>query len=294
MSEHVVAFDDVTLQVTSHGPSDGALAVLLHGFPDTALTFRHLAPHLADLGYRVIVPSMRGYAPSSIASSQDYSVAALATDANRLHEYFGGDERAILVGHDWGSAAVYPALASDSQRWSRGVAMSVPPLAAMMSAFMSFDQLQRSWYMFFFQHPLSDMVVPLDNFAFISRLWQSWSPGYESDLDVSAVVGALAGDVHLTAALSYYRAALAGPSADTVITARVAQTMAFASSVPPQPILYLHGENDGCISSASTDLVETMLAPGSRRVVISTAGHFLHLERPTEVHREIDLFLAEA
>ena len=110
MSEHVVAFDDVTLQVTSHGPSDGALAVLLHGFPDTALTFRHLAPHLADLGYRVIVPSMRGYAPSSIASSQDYSVAALATDANRLHEYFGGDERALLVGHDWGSAAVYPAL----------------------------------------------------------------------------------------------------------------------------------------------------------------------------------------
>ena len=294
MSEYVVAFDDATLQVREYGSADGPLAVLLHGFPDTPLTFRHLAPHLADQGYRVIVPSMRGYAPSRTASSQDYSVAALATDANRLHEHFGGDERAILIGHDWGSATVYPALASESSRWSRGVAMSVPPLSAMMSAFMSFDQLQRSWYMFFFQHPLSDMVVPLNDFDFIARLWQSWSPNYDSSLDVSAVVGALSGDGHLAAALSYYRAALGGPTADTVITPRVADTMAFVASVPPQPILYLHGENDGGISAASTDLVETMLAPSSRRVAITDAGHFLHLEKPTEVHREIDLFLAGA
>ena len=48
------------------GPGDGPLVVALHGFPDTAWTWRHLGPHLAARGLRVVAPFLRGYAPSGL------------------------------------------------------------------------------------------------------------------------------------------------------------------------------------------------------------------------------------
>ncbi|MGW2200332.1 alpha/beta fold hydrolase, partial [Streptosporangium sp. NPDC001682] len=45
---------------------EGPLALCLHGFPDTAHTWRHLLPELAGRGYRAVAPFMRGYAPTSI------------------------------------------------------------------------------------------------------------------------------------------------------------------------------------------------------------------------------------
>ncbi len=96
-----VELDDVTLDCALYGPSTGPLALCLHGFPDSAHTFRYLAPHLVSLGYRVVVPAMRGYAPSSTSSKDDYQLAALAHDAIGLHNYFDGSKDALLVGHDW-------------------------------------------------------------------------------------------------------------------------------------------------------------------------------------------------
>ena len=45
----------------------GPLALCLHGFPDTAHTWRHLLPALAEMGYRAVAPFTRGYAPTSLA-----------------------------------------------------------------------------------------------------------------------------------------------------------------------------------------------------------------------------------
>ena len=78
----------------------------------------------------------------------------------------------------------------------------------MAEAFFSYDQLQRSWYMFFFQSPLADMAVPMDDLAFIDRLWADWSPGYDAADDLAHVKDALRDPANLTAALGYYRATL--------------------------------------------------------------------------------------
>ncbi|MES4793201.1 MAG: alpha/beta hydrolase, partial [Chloroflexota bacterium] len=90
---------------------DGPLALLLHGFPDTAHTWRHLLPELAAAGFRVVAPWMRGYAPSSLAPDDCYQSGALGADAIALHEALGGDTDAVLVGHDWGAVAAYAAAA---------------------------------------------------------------------------------------------------------------------------------------------------------------------------------------
>jgi len=67
------------------GPQDGPLALCLHGCPDTAWTWRWLGPVLAERGWRVVAPWMRGYAPTGLAPDGGYQVGALVRDAVELH-----------------------------------------------------------------------------------------------------------------------------------------------------------------------------------------------------------------
>ena len=86
------------------GPADGPLVVALHGFPDTAWTWRHLGPHLAGLGMRVVAPFLRGYAPSGLAADGSYHVGALMADAvGAARASSAATTGPSLVGHDWGA-----------------------------------------------------------------------------------------------------------------------------------------------------------------------------------------------
>ena len=86
-----VQLPTVELSCLTWGPDDGPLVVALHGFPDTAWTWRHLGPHLAARGRRVVAPFLRGYAPSELATD-GYHVGALMADAVALHGALGGDD----------------------------------------------------------------------------------------------------------------------------------------------------------------------------------------------------------
>jgi pimeloyl-ACP methyl ester carboxylesterase len=287
MTSLSLELNDVTLDCEVYGPDDGPLALCLHGFPDTRHTFRFLAPHLAAQGYRVVVPAMRGYAPSSISKSSNYQLVALANDANRAHEFLGGDERAVLIGHDWGAAATYPATSAEPARWHRSVALSVPPLMEMGRLFSIFSQLQASWYMFYFQNPMADAVVAIDDFSFIEQLWRQWSPHYDPGEDVRLVRSALERPENLSAALGYYRAMFSSALIDETLTE--IQTAMFAP--PKVATLYLHGVDDGCILATNLGDITALLASGSKVQFIENAGHFLHLEQPESVHAAIDSFL---
>jgi pimeloyl-ACP methyl ester carboxylesterase len=161
--------------------------------------------------------------------------------------------------------------------------MAVPPLALMAQAFMTYEQLQNSWYMFFFQSPLADFVVGLNDLDFIERLWSEWSPGYDASEDLAHVRQALGDPVHLSAALGYYRAMFAEPSAAPEHAAYIANQ----ARVPDTPVLYLHGAQDGCIAPWVAESSLDHLAVGSEMHVIDHAGHFVHLEQVDEVHHLI-------
>jgi pimeloyl-ACP methyl ester carboxylesterase len=268
----------------------GKLALLLHGFPDTAQTWRHLMPQLADMGYRVVAPFMRGYAPSAVPSDGCFQTAMLARDANALHESLGGDSEAIIIGHDWGAPSCYGAAIDAPTRWHRVVGMAVPPTAALGMAFVqNLEQIKKSWYMFFFQHGLADLVVGANNHAFIEMLWRDWSPGYDAKVDLEFVRKSLADPKNLQAALGYYRATLGDGYRDPQLSDLQNQ---MAAGVPTQPLLYLHGANDGCIGA---DVVESAkkIAPANVKFeVVEAAGHFLQLEQPKVVNKLICDFLA--
>ncbi len=272
----------------SEGPGDGPLALCLHGFPDTAHTWRHLLPRLAEAGYHAVAPFLRGYAPSGLAPDGRYDTGTLALDACALHEALGGGSDAVIVGHDWGAFATYGAAASEPDRWRRVVTAAVAPQASMAEGFFSYDQLRRSWYVFFFQTPLAEHAVSLDDHRFVDRLWADWSPGYDGSWDVARVKEAIGTPERLAAAIGYYRAMFAGPPDDPAAAAAQAAALTMA----PQPTLYLHGADDGCIGVDTIGPVADHLAEGSKVVVIEGAGHFLHVERPDEVGDHVIEFLA--
>jgi len=268
----------------------GKLALLLHGFPDTPQTWRHLMPELASMGYRVVAPFMRGYAPSAVPADGCYQTAMLARDANALHEKLGGNSESIIIGHDWGAPSCYGAAIDAPTRWRKVVGLAVPPTAALGMAFVqNLEQIKKSWYMFFFQHGLADLVVGANNHAFIEMLWRDWSPGYDASFELESIRRSLAEPKNLQAALGYYRATLGDGYRDPQLGELQNQ---ITSGVPTQPMLYLHGANDGCIG---VDVVESAkkIAPANVKFeVVSASGHFLQLEQPKVVNKLICDFLA--
>ncbi len=287
MDLRTVSANGIEFTCLCEGPEDGPLALCLHGFPDTANGYRHLLPALAQGGYRAVAPWMRGYAPTEIPKDGRYQTGALGADACALHEALGGDERAVLIGHDWGAAAAYSAAPLEPSRWRRVVTMAVPPLGAVATSFFEYEQLKRSFYVFFFQTPLAEFAVSKDGLLFIDKLWADWSPGYDARFDTSKVKEAIGDPANLEAAIGYYRAMFDTSLHDPAYAA----AQAAAGSPPPQPTLYLHGGQDGCMAFEMVGDVLPFLSEGSEQTTIPGAGHFLHLERPEAVNEAILRFL---
>lgn len=248
---------------------DGPLALCLHGFPDSAHTWRHLLPELAQRGYRAVAPFTRGYAPTEVPADGAYERAALAADVLALHEELGGDDDAVLIGHDWGALTAYVA----ADRFRRAVTMAVPPPDALVASFLDYAQLKRSFYIFLFQTALAEPAAAAP--GFLESLWADWSPGYDFAQDLEFVRRSLAEPANLSAAIGYYRAMLG----TTPPSGRYPEPAPASST----PILYLHGAQDGCLDPGMAKDALGHLPAGSRVEVVAGAGHFLHLERPREV-----------
>jgi pimeloyl-ACP methyl ester carboxylesterase len=130
------------------------VALLLHGFPESRFSWRHQIPLLADLGWRVIAPDLRGYGGSSRPSRKaDYAIDHLVEDVAALFEAAGARRR-LLIGHDWGAAIAW-AFALDKRLPLDGLVIMNVPHPAVLARVMraSWRQPLRSWYMGFFQIP---------------------------------------------------------------------------------------------------------------------------------------------
>jgi pimeloyl-ACP methyl ester carboxylesterase len=114
----------VTLRVVVEG--EGPAVLLSHGFPELGYSWRHQVKPLVDAGYRVIVPDQRGYGGSSRPEAiEDYDIVHLTDDLAGILDALGED-RAVMVGHDWGSFVVSHMAMMRPERTSGVVNMSVP------------------------------------------------------------------------------------------------------------------------------------------------------------------------
>src|SRR3984893_4013113 len=107
VTDHVAKGGDHTSFYLACGAEDAPPIIFLHGWPELSISWRHQLPVFAGLGFRALAPDMRGYGRSSAyPRHEDYAQPEIVADMIELLDGIGA-ERAIWVGHDWGSPVVW-------------------------------------------------------------------------------------------------------------------------------------------------------------------------------------------
>ena len=261
----------------------GPLVLCLHGFPDTAYSFRDLLGRLAAQGFRAVAPFMRGYAPTSIPADGDYRVSVLARDVIALVDHLDARE-ATVVGHDWGAVAAYAAATLRPDRIKRIVTAAVPHLRRFFLR-PTLKQLYRSRYIAKFQLPGWGERRLAGDSPWLENLIHEWSPGWAfTPEDLAPLRANFSDPARVKAALGYYRAL---PPA--LIQAEAWQIIAAPITVPA---CIIFATDDGCIGHEMFQGQEHLFASEFRLVEIGDAGHFMHLEQPQVFSERVIQFLS--
>lgn len=267
----------------------GPLVLLLHGFPDGPETFSPQLTALEAAGYRAVAPTLRGYAPSAQPADGDYHAIRMAEDVFAVADALGAP-RAHLVGHDWGATIAFAAAGLAPDRLASLTVVAVPHPARFGEAYLADPgQQARSAYVLAFQNPQAEAMISADGFAYLERLWRSWSPGWAIPVEaLGAMRATFARPGVPGAALAYYRQAL-----DTASVAGAATQALFASPVRV-PTLGIAGDEDGCISAdVFVGAMRDGDFPAGLRVErVAGAGHFAHREAPGRVNAALLDWLA--
>lgn len=131
------------------------LALCLHGFPESRFSWRFQLPFLAEMGYRVWAPDLRGYGETEPKPKavKDYLIDRLMEDVGALIDASGA-KKVTLLGHDWGAGLAWTFAANKVRPLERLVIMNVPHPAVMMRQLKTnAGQRRKSGYMAFFQLP---------------------------------------------------------------------------------------------------------------------------------------------
>lgn len=269
------------LHVVEAGPANGPLLILLHGFPEFWWAWRYQIPSLAEQGYHVVVPDMRGYnesdAPDEVSA---YRLDILAADVAALADHYGA-ERFHLAGHDWGGVVAWAVSASYPDRLKRLVIMDAPhPDLWLEQAIKHPTQALRSTYVALFQLPwLPEAALSALNFAGLRAMVEAsarkdtFKPG-----DMERYTQAWAHPGSMTAMLNYYRSLREQKKPEQPARIKC-------------PTLILWGEKDSFLEHhvARAGLGQ---CDNGRLSIIPGATHWLHLEEPEQVNAEIIAFLS--
>jgi len=269
----------------------GPLVLCLHGFPDNAYTYSDLLPILATAGFRGVAPFMRGYAPTTPAPDGRYQSVLLAQDAVALIAALGA-ERAFLVGHDWGAAATYGAAALAPERIERIVTIAAAhPAAFRGDLATSYERHKGIWHAYFFQMPNAEQVVAANDFAFLEDWWRDASPEFDPAPVIERVKATFRQPGVVTAALTYYRHTFHPANRDPALQSLQER---ISTTPTPVPTLAVHGTRDRPGRLEAFEGMDDLFSKGLEKVVFPGAGHFVHVERPSEVNRRIVAFLQAA
>ena len=297
----------VRLHYVTAGPTDGDLVLCLHGFPEFWYSWRHQLPALAEAGYRVLAPDMRGYnrseKPHGVSA---YRIEELIGDVEGLISSTGRDA-AHVVGHDWGGLVAWSTAIEAPEVVETLTILNAPhPIKYVRD--LSFEQLRRSWYVFYFQVPwLPERLFAARDFALLEDLFRTapCDPDAFSDEDVERYKTALARPGAVSSAISYYRAMARGavtgrewdgaepPSLRRHSLANVpvvGDRLAGSVSTIEVPTLVVWGERDIALVLDQTRGLERYVEDVKVRRV-PDAGHWVQLERPETVTEELRAFL---
>lgn len=198
---------ELTFDGRIDGPEDGEPVLLLHGFPQTSLSWRPQVAALAAAGCRACAFDQRGYSPRARpAEVEAYRSPELTADVLGVADALGFDSF-HLVGHDWGGAVAWQVAGRHPDRLRTLTVVSTPHPAAMglaLAGQLGGDQVQRSSYIEIFRQEGSENAFVDDDHQFFRLLFAaSGMPAGGGD----PYVEALGTREAMRAALNWYRAA---------------------------------------------------------------------------------------
>jgi pimeloyl-ACP methyl ester carboxylesterase len=282
ISESYAEVNGVRLHYAEAGK--GPLVVLLHGFPEFWYSWRHQITALAQAGYHVVAPDMRGYNLSSKPSGwREYDAESLAGDIAGLIRHLGV-ENAYVAGHDWGAAVAYFTAMEHPDVVKRLAILNVPHPARMIESFRTWRQLRKSWYMFFFQLPvIPERLLAANDFAAAKRALRAESPDAFSDADIERYVEAWSQPGALTTMINYYRAALRRSPRSALARLRRIDV----------PVLVIWGERDSVLGSELAE-PEAKWVSDVRVERIPQATHWVQHDAPERVNELLTGFFGAA
>ena len=167
------------------GPADGLPVILLHGFPYDIHSYVDVAPLLADAGFRVIVPHLRGHGPTrfvDVATPRSGEQAALGRDVIDLMDALD-IRRAILAGYDWGGRAACVAAALWPERVTGIVSVNgylIQDIHASMVPIRP-DLEAGFWYFFYFLTERGRAGLTAHRREIAEVIWRRNSPAWAFD-----------------------------------------------------------------------------------------------------------------
>jgi pimeloyl-ACP methyl ester carboxylesterase len=286
--------DGIELSVLDE--SQGPLVVLCHGFPELAFSWRHQIPALAEAGYRVIAPDMRGYGESSAPQEiEAYDVLALTGDMVGLLDALG-EESAVFVGHDWGAFLAWQMAWIHPERVRAVAGLSVPFVSRAPAAPIPIMRanLGEDFYIVWFQEPgVADAALASDvrRTLTTSRQWTAqWAeeeganpkrPEWLSEDELQVYVDAFE-RTGFTGGLNWYRN----------IDRNWKLTEPYGERTIDQPSMFLTGELDMVGRFMPAEAMDGWVTGLRKKVVVPGAGHWVQQQSPEPVNAALLDFLA--
>ncbi|MGJ5673107.1 MAG: alpha/beta fold hydrolase [Nostochopsis sp.] len=259
---------------------EGALMLMLHGFPEFWYSWRHQIPEFAKY-FKVVAVDLRGYNDSDKPKEQSaYRIDEFIQDIKGLIEGLGY-EKCILVGHDWGGAIAWYFAYAYPEMVERLIILNIPHLAKFSEGLRTPGQLIKSYYMFLFQLPwLPEFLIQSWDYQLIENAFQGMAIDKNtfSKADIEAYKNAAAKRGALTAMLNYYR--------------NIFQEQMFNKNweILEVPTLMIWGENDTALGKELTYGTEAYVRDLQIKY-IPNCSHWVQQERPELVNQYIQEYL---
>ena len=265
------------------GPSDGPVVLLVHGWPYDIYSYVDVAPILADAGYRVLIPYLRGYGTTRFLldeTPRNGQQAALAADMIALMDALG-IEKAILGGYDWGARTVNIMAALWPERCKAMVSVSgyligsqeinrkpLPPKAELSW-----------WYQFYFATERGREGYEANRHDFAKLIWKLASPQWKFDdatFDRSAK--AFENPDHVAITIHNYRWRLGLANGEKKYDALEKKLAAFP--VITVPTITMEGDANGAPHPEPSAYAKKFTGRYEHRNITGGIGHNLPQEAP--------------
>ena len=283
MLEHnFIKINGINLHYVSQGR--GKLMLMLHGFPEFWYSWRHQIAEFAS-DYHVVAVDLRGYndsdKPQEVAA---YQMSELLADVKGIINGLGYED-CILVAHDWGGAIAWNFAYSHPSMVEKLIVMNFPHPAKFAAGLQTWQQLQKSWYIFFFQIPfLPEFIFRANNYQAIASAFTDMAIDKSAFTpeDLAAFRAAAAKPGALTAMINYYRANLKIPL----------DNLAQDWDILDIPTLMIWGEEDTALGKELTYGTDAYVRDLELKY-IPNCSHWVQQEQPTLVNQYIQNFLAK-